>query len=1009
MQINEKDKRIIKNIQEITGKKVDIKKKESYDLLKHYRNYRIKKILLISSYDYFQIEEDGVLRNFFKKWSSTSYDETFAQIIQVKTEREAVSKLKNESFDLIIIFNEIETSLNLLLKRINKLTDNPILLLINDIKKLSKISDINKKNVSKIFTWNGDEEIILTIIQYFEDKKNLEKLSSLDYKKCILLIEDSIEYYSIYLQIINEEINNFTNKTIHNQLSNEKKILRYKRKPFILHTDDYEKAKELFNKYKDDIICIISDKCITKNEKIKKIGNEIIKLAFNYDPNLPILIQSSEPFNEEIKVKNKNIRFIIKNSNNGKQVLRSFIRENLGKSELIIFDKNNEKIRIKTIRDLEKSLSSLDEITIFNIIKEDIISKWLKDIGEIEFSKKISNIQNKYNDKNKIKEQLINLIENYFYSIDKESITKFSRNKDIPLSKINRIGNGSLGGKARGIAFIAKILSKFSMYNIIDNLRITIPRSIVLSTDIFDMFIDHNKLDELDFDNLSDQRIAAKFIEASLPATIIGDLRNFITNTRRPLIVRSSGLLEDSLMQPFAGIYESVVFPNESWETESRFQEICNSIKFVYASTYFEKARTYIKNTSKHLGDEKMGILIQEVSGEKHDQYFYPAISGVAKSYNYYPSGPCKHEEGIVYLALGLGKSIVDGGSSFAFCPERPKVPLFGTPKDYMKYSQTSFYALNLKTIYKFSNFNEEIFLKKLDIDVAKNEGILDNLVSTYFYRDDKLYPGMHEDGYIVLNFAPITEYGSLEIVKAIKLILQISEISLGYPVEIEFAINISQEEEKPNELIILQIRNMIPPEKNIDIDINNYLDEDIIFNSQNVLGNGIIENIGDILYVDQEIFDLSKSNIIVSQIKKINQKLMSEKTPYIIVGPGRWGSTDPWLGIPVIWSDIAGAKVIVETPYKERHIDPSQGSHFFHDMISSQVVYLITKEESNIKWDWIKKQQIIEKTEYLKHIKTKFLLKTIVDGKKGIGIIIKQDKIKNHNLIRDIGKKKNE
>ena len=667
--------------------------------------------------------------------------------------------------------------------------------------------------------------------------------------------------------------------------------------------------------------------------------------------------------------------------------------------KIVVKDKNGKEIFcIKKIDDFETLLKKADKRIIFDYAKKNVFSEWLKNIGEIEIANKFLPLGNEIVDVEDFINQLKNLIEDYRYSVNLAPISSFSRKTDDPLVKITKIGEGALGGKARGLAFIAKMLSVYISEDMFPGLKITIPRSIVLSTEIFDIFMDHNNLYDLDFNQLSDQRIAAKFMEKDIPAIIIGDLRAFIKNSRKPLIVRSSGLLEDSLMQPFAGIYESVIFANDSWETDARFQEICSSIKYVYASTYFEKARTYIKNTPKQISDEKMAVLIQEVAGIRHENYFYPTISGVAKSYNYYPSGPCKPEDGIVYLALGLGKSIVDGGSSFAFCPERPKAPLFGTPKEYMKYAQTNYYALNLKSIFRFANFNEEIALEKLGIDDAKKHGVLDKTVSTYIRQDDQIYPGIYENGYIVVDFAPIINYDSPPLVKSLKLLLKVSEIALGYPVEIEFAVNIPKEESDTAELVILQIRNMIPLEKNIDININEIPKENTLFYSENALGNGIIENLKDIIYIDQELFDLSNSTQVVNQIKSINNKLMDEKKPYVLVGPGRWGSTDPWLGIPVIWSDIAGAKVIIEMPYKERHIDPSQGSHFFHDMIASQVVYLITKKEKDIDWQWIKKQKIVEETEFIKHIQTQIPLKTIVDGKIGKGLILKQEAKDNKN-----------
>jgi hypothetical protein len=469
-------------------------------------------------------------------------------------------------------------------------------------------------------------------------------------------------------------------------------------------------------------------------------------------------------------------------------------------------------------------------------------------------------------------------------------------------------------------------------------------------------------------------------------------------------------VLEDSLMQPFAGIYDSILMPNESWETDFRFQEVCNAIKYVYASTYFEKARTYIKSTPKKLGDEKMAVIIQEVVGRKHHQYFYPAISGVAKSYNYYPSGGCKPEDGIVYLALGLGKAIVDGGCTFCFCPERPTVPMFGTPKDFIRYSQRTFYALNLKSVYRIVGKNEETALSILDKEVAKQDGVLDHLASTYLMRDDSLTPGVSEEGSIVIDFAPIIEYEDIPLAKALKLLLHVSEIALGYPVEIEFAVNPTENASEKTELVILQIRSMVPPGKNLEIQIDEYDPSVDICYSENVLGNGTIGPLRDIVYVKSS-FDMAKSADTVIRLRTLNSRLMNEGIPYLLVGPGRWGSADPWLGIPVIWSDIAGAKVIVETPFKEHAIDPSQGSHFFHDLISSQVGYLITKTgKGNIDEHWLDSLPAVDDLEDVRHVKTPVDLEVLIDGRHGKAVIRKKKTLNNtlkYNMMNSEGKQK--
>ena len=664
--------------------------------------------------------------------------------------------------------------------------------------------------------------------------------------------------------------------------------------------------------------------------------------------------------------------------------------KNFSEFKIIIKDgKGNEITKVQNLKDFEDVLLSVDKNIILRYAKRNEFSNWLRNLGKVELADKCISIEQEVDDGEKLRKKMMDILEEYRYSTNLASVANFQRTDNGTHIKLSCIGKGSFGGKARGVAFLAKILSKYVTDDMFPGLRITIPRSIVLSTDVFDSYIQQNDLLKLDFSNLSDERITSKFVAASLPATIIGDLRSFIKNTKKPLIVRSSSLLEDSLLQPFAGIYASMLLPNESWETDFKFQEVCNAIKYVYASTYFEKARTYIKSTPKNINDEKMAVLLQEVVGNKHGDYFYPTISGVAKSYNYYPSGPCKPEDGIVYLALGLGKAIVDGGSSYCFCPKIPKAPLFGTPKDFMKYSQKNYYALKLTSVYTIVNKNEETSLEKLDVDIAKKHGVLDKVVSTYFYKDDRFYPGIYDEGALVIDFGPIVIDNAIPLAKALKLLLRVGELALGYPVEIEFAVNFSRDESESAELIILQIRSMIPPGKYQEVNIENIDINNALCYSENALGNGIIDNINDIVYIKSESFHMSNSNRAVSQIRKMNTKLMEAGKPYMLIGPGRWGSADPWLGIPIIWSDIAGVKVIMETPYKERSIDPSQGSHFFHDMISSQVGYVITKKDKgNIDWKWLDSLTVIEETEDVKHVKTSSELEVRIDGKHGKAII---------------------
>jgi len=989
-----KEEAIKKKIEEITGHKPKESSTFVLETGKHIRPFSIKKILLLSSsYDYFLLEEEGRIEKLFHHIYPKDLPLQPPEIIHVESVKEAENYLDDDQFDLFIIFNDPQ-DINLLTftNSIKETHQNlPIAYLANHTRQLNQlIGKDNYETIDRAFTWNGDGSILLTIIQLFEDQTNIQSNPSGENKEIILLVEDDIQYYSSYLLLIYEELWKYTANLMHHDLSLVQKNRRYQRRPFILHTTDFDEATALVNQYTNHLLCVISDNN-TKNKK-DHAGITLASRIEELKPSIPVIVQSSE--SKHTQTLPKNTEFISKTNTHLQRYLRILISKSLGPTTLTITP-NKEIKTVNTLDDFEKTLLNNPADFFSSIIHTHHISQWLFGLQEKELAIKIKKLEDNENSVSRFHHQLIDIIEEYNYSLHQATVADFSRKIQEPQANIHRIGDGSLGGKARGLAFLAKILSKYITEDMFPHLRINIPRTIVLSTEIFDKFIEHNDISLEELFSLSDERIASHFLKANLPATILGDLRAFVRNTRKPLIVRSSGMLEDSLFQPFAGIYASVLLPNESWETDLRFQEVCNSIKYVYASTYFSKARTYIRSTPKHIADEKMAILLQEVVGQKHGRYFYPTVAGVAKSYNHYPAGPCNPEDGIVYLSLGLGKAIVDGGSSFCFCPKRPKTPLCGTPKDFLPYAQKKFYAIDLTSFYKTMGDHEENSLAFLDIDVAKKHGTLDALASTYSHRDDRLYPGIDEDGYLVINFAPLLHFDDIPIAQVLELLLSISEIALGYPVEIEFALNIPKEEEKNVELVILQIRNMMPPSETEDVNLKDFSKEEVVCYSENALGNGTITNIKDIVYIDPETFDMGQSQHIVPILRDINLDLMNQDKPYLLIGPGRWGSADPWLGIPVIWSDIAGAKAIIETPVKEKSIEPSQGSHFFHDMVSSQVGYLITQSKNSIlNWDFISSLPKKFHKDSVYHVHIDFPLTIHLDGRNRKGIIIKKQNI---------------
>ncbi len=991
--MDKKIEKIKRAIEEATGKTPDLRPTKTRSKSKDMEASLVSDVLLLStSYNYFLIQEEGRLDSLVKDKFSYGGIRQPPNIHHVETEQECKETLKELQMDLLIIFGRpLENGFEKFLKELKTdFKDLPVVWITNN--DLDSSASLHKEiEFEEVFTWNGDGKIILTIIQYIEDKLRFIKDGFNGKNRPILLVEDSRQYYSTYLINIYEKIWSHLDSILYEGLSKERKIQRYMRRSFLILAEDIEEGKNLYSKAEGDFLCVITDNRLENESGIQEnAGLEFAQQIKQNDPDLPVLLQSSASIeNKDIEV---DIEIINKNDPALNQKIEDFVDSRLSPLSVVVeIGDSFEEIEVKTVEELEETINELGDENLRDLVHDPKFLEWLKNLTEYELADSVEELKERDPSSSSLREKLHDILEEYRYADYSTAVTDFRRERTDPRNKINRIGDGALGGKARGLAFISKLFSKYLPENLFEDLKITVPRSIVLTSDVFDKFLEENEIMEPRLFELSDERISSKFIDGSLPATIIGDLRSFVRNTRNPLIVRSSGLLEDSLTRPFAGVYSSMVLPNESWETSLRFKEVCDAIKHVYASTFFKEARNYLKSTPKNIGDEKMSVIIQEVVGTKHGKYFYPTISGVAKSYNYYSSKGCEPEDGIVYLALGLGKEIVEGGSSYFFCPECPRSPMFGTPKDFIPYSQTEFYALNLESIYRVVEKDEETSLVKLDITKAEEHGVLDKIASTYSPQDDRLYPGINRKGSRVIDFAPIINYNSIPLTSAIKVLLEVSEIALGYPVEIEFAVDLDKKGKKAPELVVLQIRNMVSKQVYEDIEIEGYDEEQLVCRSDRVLGHGMIKEIKDVVYVKPEDFKMNESEKVAEEIRKINGKMREVGKEYLLIGPGRWGTTDPWLGIPVRWGDIAGSKVVVETPTEGRTIEPSQGSHFFHDMLSSETCYMVIDDESGVDWKWLKERSVEEEMKYIRHVSLDEPVEVQVDGREGKGLIKKK------------------
>ncbi len=570
-------------------------------------------------------------------------------------------------------------------------------------------------------------------------------------------------------------------------------------------------------------------------------------------------------------------------------------------------------------------------------------------------------------------------------------LTPFGRDFFGSKEVLTYIGSGFIGGKASGLAFAREVIADAFPDGSFQGIEVSIPRLTVIATDVFLKFMERNKLYDVPFDDLMDDRIAHTFQQAHFPAEVVGDLRGLIAAVKTPLAIRSSSLLEDAMFEPFAGVYETKMIPNNQHDLDTRFKRLIEAVKFVYSSTFFRAARDYIAVTGRTVAEEKMAVIIQEVVGLRHSDRFYPHLAGVARSHNFYPRGHARPEDGVVDLALGLGKTIVDGGLAWSYSPAYPRAnPPVASARELIKRTQTEFWAVNMGKPPAYDPVRETEYLVRNTLADAEYDGTLRFAASTYIAQDDRIVSGVGVDGPRVLTFAPILVVNEIPLNDLLSILLKKCEDAVGCEVEIEFAVTLDRRRGRPARFGFLQVRPMVVSHGRVDITAEEMADSHVLAASDKVLGNGVIETIADVVYVKPDCFDAQLTPAIPGELGPINRSLIAERRPYLLVGFGRWGSSDPWLGIPVEWAQISGARVMIEATLPNMDIELSQGSHFFHNLTSFQMFYFSVHHSGayRIDWDWLNQQPSRTETAHVRHIRLGRPLTVKVDGRSGIGVI---------------------
>jgi len=958
---------------------------------------KVGEILLVGNlYDAYIIEKEG---RFFEQLTGEYYQLNLSsapRITGVSSPEEALEKLQFHKYDLVILMMGIDKQTPIQLSQIIKQIYPwlPILLLLNNSSDVGAFENRKLTSIDKIFVWNGDSKVFLAMVKYIEDLENIENDTKIGLVRVILLVEDSARYYSRFLPILYSIVIEQTQHLIEEvNTDGLYKILRMRARPKILLVSSYEEALDIFNKYKEYLLCVITDVKYEKDNVLdEKAGLKLTEYVKAELPDLPVLIQSSESANATNAFKLK-ATFVNKNSENLLQDLKSFISYYLGFGNFIYRDgEGRGEIAVAhSIKEFEMHLRTIPEESLLFHGRRNHFSNWFMARGEIQLAKKIKPIKvSDFKTPTELRKYMLEVIYQCMHDKNKGKVVNFDETAILDETTIVSLATGSLGGKGRGLAFISTLIYNFDFSEIAPDISIRTPITSIIGTDEFEFFIESNNLRQEIYNERDYDKIKKLFVEAKLSDALVKKLRRYLKIVQSPLAIRSSSLFEDSLTQPFAGIFDTFLLPNNHPDLEVRLEQMMTAVKLVFSSIFSPTARAYFEAINYQIEEEKMAVIVQEVVGTLNEESFYPHISGVAQSYNYYPVSHMKPEDGFAVLAVGLGKYVVEGEKTYRYCPEYPNLEIYSAP-DMYKNSQLHFYAVDMRQK-KFNLLEgEDASLVKLDIDLAEKHGTLKHCASVYDLTNERLNAGLTSVGPRVVNFANIIKYKYIPLSNTIKVILNLVEEAMGSPVEIEFAVDLNKDKQGNASFYLLQIKPLIKNSLDVDINIDEVDYSKLLLYSEMGMGNGIIDNITDVIYIDVKKFDKLKTEKMREEIEQLNVEMIKENRKYILIGPGRWGSRDRFIGIPVAWSHISNARVIVEVSLEDFPLDASLGSHFFHNVISMNVGYFSVKHNSlidYINWDMLAQQEKIGETKYFKHIRFKNPVKIIMDGKKRASLI---------------------
>jgi|HubBroStandDraft_1064217.scaffolds.fasta_scaffold03332_6 CheY-like chemotaxis protein len=1003
---------------------------ERFEGFENLMPFKVHNILLVSSlYDSFILREDGRLNELLIDQSLDLSPEHVPGITHVSSCAEAAELARSQQFNLIVTNLTVgDMNAAQLASEVKQAgLDVPVVVLGYDYREIKNFVERNPvTDIERIFLWQGNARILIAIVKYIEDERNVLHDTRAMGVPVLLVVEDNIRYYSSFLPVIYTELIKQSRRVIQEGINVAHKLVRMQARPRILLSTNFEDAARLVQEYRNYLFGVVSDVEFPWEGKLSpEAGFELARMVKSLVPDAPVVLQTSRT-EFRPRAHAAGYSFLRKRSPTLLKDLSEILTEQFGFGDFVFrLPDASEVGRAKDMNELEEQLQTVPAESIVFHSQSNHFSHWLMARTEFALAAKLRPRKvSDFPSPEHLRRDLIESINDYRREQSEVLIGDFRADTFKPSeSSFLRIGSGSLGGKARGLAFVRHLLRKSRITRRFPGVRISVPPAVVLATDVFDQFVTENNLLDFALHCEDDNEIQRKFVDAPLSTALNEDLKSFLAEVTHPLAVRSSSLLEDSQYQPFTGVYETFMLGNQQAEAESRLTALSEAIRRIYASTFSRHAKAYVRATPYRLEEEKMAVILQQVVGARYGQRFYPDFSGVVRSSNYYPVPPMTFEDGIAAVALGLGRAVVDGGKCLTFCPSYPQnLVQFSSVEDILANSQSEFWALDLHGDDLHGNdlHGEDLHTddlhdadlhaaaadrhghwheKRFSLDAADSDGTLQALASTYSRDNHAVYDGVSRPGSRIVTFAPMLKHGTFPLAEILDVLVRAGEDALGNPVEIEFAVRLPQVADHATDQVaefgFLQIRPLTLSRNTEDLALDDVQPEQLICQSSKVLGTGRVDDLHDVVVVDSQRFERSRSQEVADAVARFNRQLNEENRPYLLIGVGRWGSTEPWLGIPVEWDEISGARVIVEAGFRDFRVTPSQGSHFFQNLTAFQIGYFTVNPdagEGSVDWEWLTKQPAMEEQGCVRHLRFADPIRVLMNSRTSQGVIFKPE-----------------